>query len=127
MSGVHHGLRPRSIVEARHTWPLIADGVDKLERLVLAKGDERIADGGIARTARPHPEFTGHGQRSKARAVAFAVLQLVPFSRRKFERGVASVQLHIIKAARALIASARQLRAFQHARRAIFKGPATSP
>ena len=100
---------------------LVADGVDELERLVVAEGDERIADARIARAAGPGPEFARHGERREAGTAELAVLQFVPFAGGEFERRLAAVELHVIEAAPAFVAAAGELRAFEHAGRAAVK------
>ena len=66
--GIGDLLDARAIVEARGARASAADGIDEFPSLIVAEGDERITLAGIARAARPAPEFLGHRESLKSAA-----------------------------------------------------------
>src|SRR5689334_15561735 len=101
-------------MEAGTAGPLVANGIDELPGLIVAKGHQRIAFAGIARRAGPFPELLGNGDCLQAGTARFASLQLVPFTGDKDERAFTAINLDVIETAPAFVAAAGQFAALEH-------------
>jgi len=101
--------------------PLTANGIHKLPRLIVAEGHERVARARIARRAGSFPELARDLDGLETRPANFAGLEFVPLAGDEPERALTAIDLHVVETAPAFVATARELAAFQNARRTVLE------
>src|SRR4051794_27317813 len=94
---VHDGLRFHAVNERWPARPLVQDGVDEFEVLVVAEGDHRISLPRIARGAGIDPEFLWHRNRLQVLPAQLSDTQLQRALRRVRDCSLGAVYLaHIL-------------------------------